>query len=159
MGLWVEIGGFMGCLWWHWVCGLRSECLWVVYGGVLLGGWWVFVRCGNCGFMHLPVVSYALILFVFVTFVCSLSLSLAISLLILCILFDFVCSLSLSQFRLTLLGKCGYCASCLISFAVLNSDQAQCVGSTTLSKKMSLTSEICTWEQDPNKNLLELWKK
>ena len=154
MGLWVEIGGFMSCLWWHWVCGLRSVCLWVVYGGVLLGGWWVFVRCGNCGFMHLPVVSYASILFVFVTFVCSLS---------------------LSRFR------CWYCESCLISFAlslslnfvwlcwanvgivllvtVLNSDQAQCVGSTTLSKKMSLTSEICTWEQDPNKNLLELWKK
>ena len=31
------------CLWWHWVCGLRSVWLWVVYGGVLLGGWWVFV--------------------------------------------------------------------------------------------------------------------
>ena len=156
MGLWVEIGGFMGCLWWHWVCGLRSECLWVVYGGVLLGGWWVFVRCGNCGFMHLPVVSYALILFVFVTFVCSLSLSLAISLLILCILFDFVCSLSLS---LNFVWLCWANVGIVLLVTVLNSDQAQCVGSTTLSKKMSLTSEICTWEQDPNKNLLELWKK
>ena len=31
------------CLWWHWVCGLRSVWLWVVYGHVLLGGCWVFV--------------------------------------------------------------------------------------------------------------------
>ena len=31
------------CLWWHWVCGLRSVWLWVVYGRVLLGGCWVFV--------------------------------------------------------------------------------------------------------------------
>ena len=37
------LGGFMCCLWWHWVCGLRSVWLWVVFGGVLLGGCWVFV--------------------------------------------------------------------------------------------------------------------
>ena len=155
MGLWVEIGGFMGCLWWHWVCGLRSVCLWVVYGGVLLGGWWVFVCCGNCGFMHLPVVSYASILFVFVTFVCSLS---------------------LSRFR------CWYCESCLISFALSLSLSISFASAGQMwvlcflwlfwiltkhnvwapllyQKKLSLTSEICTWEQDPNKNLLELWKK
>ena len=35
------LDGFMGCLWWHWVCGLRSVCLWVVYSGVLHGGCWV----------------------------------------------------------------------------------------------------------------------
>ena len=39
--LWVKNGGFMGCLWWHRVYGLRSVCLWVVYGGILLGGCWV----------------------------------------------------------------------------------------------------------------------
>ena len=33
----------MFCLWWCWVCGLRSVWLWVVYGGILLGGCWVFV--------------------------------------------------------------------------------------------------------------------
>ena len=44
VGLWVEIGGFMCCLWWHWVCGLRLVWLWVVYGGILLGGCWFLLR-------------------------------------------------------------------------------------------------------------------
>ena len=30
--------------------------LWVVYGGVLLGGCWVFVHCGSCWFLHLTLV-------------------------------------------------------------------------------------------------------